>query len=163
MTGRILIGDCREVMPAEGPFDLIIADPPYGDTALGWDKRVEGWLSLAAASLKSSGSIWIFGSMRFFMATGPAFTEAGLKYAQDLVWSKHNGSGFAADRFRRVHEHVVQFYLAQSTWGGCIMPCNVSSTRGQTRARRRRRGLHPIPAKWGSTPMWTMERASCDR
>jgi site-specific DNA-methyltransferase (adenine-specific) len=27
-----------------------------------------------------------------------------------VVWRKQNGTGFHADRFRRVHEHVVMFY-----------------------------------------------------
>ena len=38
----VLTGDCRELMPPRGPFDLILADPPYGDkTATG--KRSESW------------------------------------------------------------------------------------------------------------------------
>lgn len=112
----IVTGDCREIMPPLGPFDLIVADPPYGDTSLKWDKRVEGWLALASASLKPTGSVWVFGSMRFMLAHGETFSAAGLRYAQDIVWEKHNGSGFAADRFKRVHEHIVQFYRADTRW-----------------------------------------------
>lgn len=44
--------------------------------------------------------------MRFFL-THPF---PGWTYAQEIVWEKHNGSGFAADRFKRVHELAVQFY-----------------------------------------------------
>ena len=44
---RLLHGDCREVMLREGPFDMILADPPYGDTSLSWDKRVKGWEEVA--------------------------------------------------------------------------------------------------------------------
>ncbi len=29
----IVAGDCREIMAQHGPFDCIIADPPYGDTS----------------------------------------------------------------------------------------------------------------------------------
>lgn len=36
----ILSGDCRDRMPAHGPYDMILADPPYGDTSLAWDRRV---------------------------------------------------------------------------------------------------------------------------
>ena len=60
----VLTGDCRELMPPRGPFDMILADPPYGDTSLAWDRRVEGWLALARAALKPTGSIWVFGSLR---------------------------------------------------------------------------------------------------
>src|SRR2546422_454733 len=100
-------------MGAEGPFDLIIADAPYGDTSLGWDKRVFGWAGVALQSLKPTGSMWVFGSMRFLLHLG---TPAGFRYAQDIVWEKHNGSGFATDRFKRVHEHAIQFYRAETPW-----------------------------------------------
>lgn len=115
-AAQILTGDCRKIMPAAGPFDLIIADPPYGDTSLTWDKRVDGWLALARQAIKPTGSMWVFGSMRFFMVTGADFLEAGWRYAQDVVWEKHNGSGFHADRFKRVHEHAVQFYRTDAPW-----------------------------------------------
>lgn len=113
MGVRIITGDCREVMAGEGPFDLIIADPPYGDTSFEWDRRVFGWAQVALASLKPTGSMWVFGSMRFLLHLG---SPQGFRYAQDIVWEKPNGSGFAADRFKRVHEHAVQFYRAGTAW-----------------------------------------------
>ncbi|CAM5417220.1 hypothetical protein AFEL58S_02288 [Afipia felis] len=54
---RVIAGDGRVLMPARGPFDLILADPAYGDTSLAWDRRVDGWLPLACAALKPSGSL----------------------------------------------------------------------------------------------------------
>lgn len=116
MTACVLTGDCREVMGEHGPFDLILADPPYGDTSLAWDQRVEGWQEVARRSLSVSGSLWVFGSLRYFMAEAEAFKAAGLRYAQEIVWEKHNGSGFHADRFKRVHELAVQFYGGSTPW-----------------------------------------------
>lgn len=113
MTSILLTGDCREVMKAHGPFDMILADPPYGDTSLDWDRKVRGWEAVALDCLKPTGSMWVFGSMRYFLDEG---VPAGFRYAQDIVWEKHNGSGFAADRFKRVHEHAVQFYRADAPW-----------------------------------------------
>lgn len=112
---KIITGDCRELMRALGPFDLIIADPPYGDTALAWDEIVAGWELVALERLKPSGSMWVFGSLRYFMATG---TPAGFRLAQDVVWRKNAGSGPTADRFKRVHEHAVQFYRGDAAWSG---------------------------------------------
>jgi hypothetical protein len=57
----ILTGDCRLLMPDHGPFDRILADPPFGDTSLACDRRVDGWLSLARHALWPSGSMWVFG------------------------------------------------------------------------------------------------------
>jgi site-specific DNA-methyltransferase (adenine-specific) len=116
MTVELVTGDCRTIMPARGPFDVIIADPPYGVTTLRWDRHVQGWEEAAHAGLPRNGSLWVFGSMRFFLATAPRFRAAGLRYAQEIVWRKANGTGMAADRFKRVHELVVQFYRRDAKW-----------------------------------------------
>lgn len=112
----IITGDCRTELAAHGPFNMLLADPPYGDTSLTWDKRVGGWVKSAYGLLQPNGSIWVFGSMRFFIDTGAEFAAAGFKLAQDVVWEKHNGSGLHGDRFKRVHEHVVQFYRSIDKW-----------------------------------------------
>jgi site-specific DNA-methyltransferase (adenine-specific) len=136
----ILTGDCRVVMPGHGPYELIIADPPYGDTSLAWDRRVDGWLPLARAALRSSGSMWVFGSLRCFMATAASFDAAGWKYAQEIVWEKQYGSSFHADRFKRVHELVAQFYRSDASWR-CIY--NDVQTTPDATARTVRRKKRP--------------------
>jgi len=110
MTVRIITGDCRDVMKSltTASVDLVLSDTPYGVTACAWDKCVDGWLDELPRIMKPSASLWCFGSMRFFMERSSDFAK--WKYAQDLIWEKHNGSNGFADRFRRVHEHVVQFY-----------------------------------------------------
>ena len=111
----LIHGDCRMVELASGAFDCCIADPPYGDTSLSWDTICPGWIPRMAELLKPSASIWVFGSMRFL---APLFAEMrahGFVYSQDIVWEKQNGTGFHADRFRRVHEHAVLFY--RGAWG----------------------------------------------
>ena len=103
-------GDCREVLPRIGNvFDCVIADPPYGQTSLFWDVPVDGWPQFLG--LKSSGSVWCFGSMRSFLASSDFI---GWKLAQDVIWEKHNGSNFHNDRFRRVHEQIAHWY--RGTW-----------------------------------------------
>lgn len=105
-------GDCREIMPALPRVDAIIADPPYGDTSLIWDKQVRGWMDTAESS---SSTIWCFGSLRFFMEMARVGECSRWSTAQEIIWEKHNGSGFHADRFKRVHEIIVQFYTGK--WG----------------------------------------------
>lgn len=116
----IILGDCRKVMaemPA-GSVDMILADPPYGDTSLEWDRIVTGWSAEARRLLKPHGSMWVFGSLRFFLDPRNDFAAEGWKLAQEIVWEKHNGSGFHADRFRRIHELAVHFYPADAPWSG---------------------------------------------
>lgn len=110
---RLFLGDCRDVLPRLEPVDLVLTDPPYGETSLSWD-RVFEWLSLVRPVLKDSGSVWCFGSLKFFMRM--ACSIDGWTVAQDLVWEKHNGSNAFKDRFRRVHEQAIQLYKDDAPW-----------------------------------------------
>lgn len=104
----LYVGDCLDIMPALDPVDAVITDPPYGDTSLDWDRAPDGrWV---AASTALTSTLWCFGSLRFFLTQWPTFCARGWRLGQEIVWEKHNGSGFAADRFKRVHELAVQFY-----------------------------------------------------
>jgi site-specific DNA-methyltransferase (adenine-specific) len=113
----IYLGDCREILPLlGGGVDAVLADPPYGDTSLDWDVRDLRWLAAAAPLVVARGSVWCFGSLRMFMAQAAGFEALGWRLAQDVVWEKHNGSSFHADRFKRVHEGVAHFYRAATPW-----------------------------------------------
>lgn len=117
MAVRILEGDCRKVLrtlPAAS-VDCVITDPPYGQTDLPWDVYVDGWLQEVRRVLRPAASLWCFGSMRFFIERAADFRE--WRIAQDVIWEKHNGSSLHNDRFRRVHETVVQFYPSGIAWG----------------------------------------------
>lgn len=138
----LLTGDCRDLMPARGPFDMILADPPYGETSLGWDRRVAGWLPLARAALKHSGSLWVFGSLRSFMATADLFADAGFRLAQEIVWEKQNGTSFHADRIKRVHELAVQFYPAESAWREIYNDVQTTADATARTVRRKQRPPH---------------------
>jgi len=109
----LYLGDCREILPELGvTADLVLTDCPYGETSLKWDRWVDGWPTLAATATRS---LWAFGSMRMFGEHWGEFTAAGWRFSQDIVWEKHNGTGFAADRFKRVHEHALHWYIG--AWG----------------------------------------------
>jgi len=138
----ILTGDCRDLMPAHGPFDLILANPPYGDTSLAWDRRVEGWITRAREALHPTGTLWVFGSLRCFMATANRFADAGLRIAQEIVWEKQNGSSFHADRFKRVHELAVQFYPTETPWRDIYNDVQTTPDATARTARRKQRPPH---------------------
>ena len=120
----LYLGDMREVLPAlDVRADLVVADPPYAETSLAWDRWPEGWLNVAAGHTRS---MWCFGSQRMFFEHLTEFQTAGWKLSQDVVgrdhdgeivhgdvnvvWEKNTGSSRATDRFRRVHEHVLHWY-----------------------------------------------------
>lgn len=102
----LYLGDCRDILPAlELQADCVVTDPPYAETSLAWDRWPDGWPALAASV---ASSMWCFGSMRMFLDRADEF--AGWKFSQDIVWEKANGTGFATDRFKRVHEIATHWY-----------------------------------------------------
>jgi site-specific DNA-methyltransferase (adenine-specific) len=105
---QLYVGDCREVLPALGlKADLVLADPPYGETSLAWDRWPDGWLKVAATV---SRSLWCFGSLRMFLGHAGEFGAAGWHLSQDAVMEKGAGSGPCSDRLRRVHESIAHWY-----------------------------------------------------
>lgn len=57
-------GDMRDILPELAvQADLVLADPPYAETSLDWDRWPDGWLKVAAAH---SNAMWCFGSQRMF-------------------------------------------------------------------------------------------------
>jgi site-specific DNA-methyltransferase (adenine-specific) len=107
-TVTLYLGDCREILPALGiTADCVIADPPYGETSLAWDRWPDGWLEAAAGV---SRSLWCFGSMRLFGTRWGEFTAAGWRFSHDGVLEKGAGAGPSADRLRRVHESITFWY-----------------------------------------------------
>ena len=143
MSVRILHGDCREVLAGlpDEHFDLVIADPPYGETSLSWDRRVRGWPELVRPKLKRFGSMWVFGSMRMFMDCACEF--GGWKLSQDVVWEKHNGTGLFNDRFRRVHEHALHFYRDDAKWSEVFRSPRFTNDATARTVRKKGR-----PAQW---------------
>lgn len=131
----LYLGDCREILPSIETPDCTITDPPYGVTNLEWDQIVSDWPGIAPGN-----SMWVFGSMRYFL-TQPF---DGWKYAQEVVWEKHNGSNFHADRFRRVHEIVVHFYRGE--WAQVFKRTQFTNDVTARTVRKKRRPAHHLGA-----------------
>lgn len=133
-TVTLYQGDCRDILPGLGVADAIIADPPYGETSLEWDRWPEGWVQAAAGA---GLSMWCFGSLRVFGLRFAEFLAAGWAFSQDVVWEKHNGSGFHADRFKRVHEHAVHWYQGRWSDGYHDVPTTPDAVARQVRRKQR--------------------------
>lgn len=132
-------GDYRDGLNMGLQPDAIVTDPPYGETALEWDRWPSGWLEDAATL---SDVLWCFGSFRMFHDRAIEFA-ASWKLAQDTVWEKHNGSGSAKDRFRRVHEFATQWYRGE--WSDLYNEPPTTPDAVRKTVRRKER-----PPHWGA-------------
>lgn len=139
------LGDCLDVLASlpEAGIDSVVTDPPYGTTSLAWDVPVEGWLPLLERVLKPSGSVWLFGSLRSLapiVAAADAHTLGPWRFAQDIIWEKHNGSNFHADRFKRVHEQAIQLY--REPWGDIFRAIQTTPGARKKVVRKKERPPH---------------------
>lgn len=120
--GCLYHADCFELMKEmeSNSVDLILTDPPYGNTACKWDcniplqKLFDEW----ARILKPNGALVSTAMFKFgcdmVMASG---TKLPFRY--DLVWDKQgNGAGFLnAKRMPlRRHENILVFYKKLPTY-----------------------------------------------
>ena len=136
-------GDCREVLPALscGGVSCVVADPPYEETGLRWDKRIECWPDMVAAYTPETASMWCFGTLRMFMATTNEL--AGWHLSQEVVWEKHNSSNFHADRFKRTHELVALFYRRDVLWANVYHAPQYTADATNRTVRRKERPHRP--------------------
>lgn len=134
-TVTLYCGNMREILPELGEFDACLTDPPYGETSLAWDRWPAGWPALVS---EHTSSMWCFGSMRMFLDRRDDFS--GWRLSQDVVWEKQAGSGFTADRFKRVHELVLHFY--QGKWSDVAHEAVVERVPGSGRRATSNRGVN---------------------
>jgi len=120
--------DCREVLPALEPADLVLTDPPYGTEELGggYGRRqihtTDGRTSRTIAgdkdlcALEEASRLWnladpaavvAFCSSRRLLEAGNVIADAGLDYCGELVWDKAiPGLGYT---IRYSHESALVF------------------------------------------------------
>ena len=133
----LYLGDFRDVLPdLHIEADLVLTDPPYGETSLDWDVWPAGWPALMTPY---ASSMWCFGSMRMFLERRDEFRDWRL--SQDVVWEKHRRSGLATDRFARIHEHALHWY--RGDWGAIRHETPKVPLIGQRRATARRGAIEP--------------------
>ena len=125
-------GDALKILPEVARVDVMIADPPHGTTSLEWDKAQYNFQASVNAN-----QMWCFGPLRYWLAAAEQFSANGWKLAQEIIWEKHNGSSFHADRFNRVHEIIVHWY--RGAWSGIYkhVPTTLDAIAKTTRRKKR--------------------------
>lgn len=118
-------GDCLDILPTleAGSVDMVLADPPYGQTACAWDSVIDlpsMWQELKRV-IKPNGAIVLFGSDPF---TSVLITGNLSMFKYRWVWEKSFGTNFlnVTKQPLRTHEDVVVFYDLQPTFNPQMSP-----------------------------------------
>jgi site-specific DNA-methyltransferase (adenine-specific) len=112
MTATLYNNDCFTAFShiSDQSIDLVCVDPPYGTTAIEWDKTLDFtkmWAELERI-VKPKGNIIIFGSQPF---TSLVVASKIDWFRHELIWNKNKcGSpGLAKYRPQKVHENILVF------------------------------------------------------
>src|SRR5580700_9495266 len=112
---KIIEGDAIELLRTLSPscIDLVVADPPYGQTQNDWDKPLDlffMWQELRRVT-KLNAAICLMAAQPF-AARLVCSNEEEFRY--DLIWHKNKPTGFlnANRQPLRAHEHILIFYRA---------------------------------------------------
>jgi len=114
-------GDCLEILQTlidkEIKVDAIICDPPYGSTALDWDKVIpfDKMWKLLEQIKKDNCPILLFSSQPF---TTKLISSNLNNYSYELIWKKNVPTGMAQAKYRpmKYHETIQCFYMRNSTY-----------------------------------------------
>lgn len=100
-----------------GSVDLVLCDPPSGETAADFDVRPNLWAFWIAAwqALKPSGAAVCFASSLSFAAD---LIASSRNFRYDIVWHKTLATGHLNARRRplRAHEFILVFYREEGTY-----------------------------------------------
>lgn len=110
-------GDCLEILPEIGKVDLVLADPPYGTTACGWDSIIplpDLWLALACVC-KPTTPIILTSQTPFDKVLGCS-NLSSLRY--EWIWEKTSATGHlnAKKAPMKAHENALVFYQEAPTY-----------------------------------------------
>jgi site-specific DNA-methyltransferase (adenine-specific) len=110
---KLICGDCLEVMKSmpDKSIDAVITDPPYGTTAINWDKKIDlnlFWNGINSL-IKQNTPIIVFSFQPF---TTDLITSNRDKFKYEIVWKKTMPQGFlnANKCPLRNHENIIVFY-----------------------------------------------------
>jgi len=135
---RLLHGECIHLMSlmADGIFDCVIVDPPYGVTSCDWDKIIPFdlmWEQLHRI-VKPEGAICIFGKEPFSSKLRVS-NLSNFKY--DWVWVKAKTTNFLNVKKQplRKTELISVFYRKQCLYNPQLTPKDVKNIRPTTTKR----------------------------
>lgn len=164
---RLILGDCREVLPTLGKVDAVVTSPPYGQQR-DYGQKIGDWRALvsgALAGIQDGGNTQLFVNLGLIHRDGEVVTywepfigdmrSAGWRFFGWYVWDQGPGlPGDWAGRLAPAHEFIFHFNRT-SRKPNKIVPC----THGG-RSRGTKSGLRAVDGTitgWSATDLTTQE------
>jgi DNA modification methylase len=104
---------CEQKLPDinTGGVDLIIDDPPYGNTQQRWDEE-PGWGALTEQYnrvLTDDGLLVLFGQQPSLIPAYQSLTDNGFQFRYELIWEKKNPAWVSHYQPLPTHENIWIF------------------------------------------------------
>ncbi len=116
---NLILGDCLEVMKSipDKSINMILCDPPYGTTAIKWDKPIPFkpmWKQYERV-IVDNGAIVLFSAQPF---TTDLIVSNRKLFRYEIIWKKTQPQGFlnANKAPLRNHENICVFYKKSPTY-----------------------------------------------
>ena len=93
-------------LPQQKNVDLLLTDPPYGQNWTAWDKSIDSksvW-QLIHNCLAENATVVMTAQQPF---ASELIQTSPLKFRQELIWEKPNGTGQVKYGPNRVHENIL--------------------------------------------------------
>jgi len=110
----LIQGDCLEVLPTlpNDFVDLIVIDPPYGQTDFKWDK-FEEWEILFTEFkriLKDNGQMFVFGKLPMLYEVYRYAIDSDFIFRYEIIWVKNHPAPYATSKKPlQAHENILCF------------------------------------------------------
>lgn len=123
---------CEETLGrlSDGSVDLIIDDPPYGNTQQSWDTEPD-WSQLSeqlSRVLTDDGLLVLFGQQPSLMRAHDGLTAGGFEFRYDMVWEKKNPSWVSHYQPLPTHESIWIFSQVGASVSATMSDDGFSST-----------------------------------
>ncbi|WP_235837824.1 DNA-methyltransferase [Chitinasiproducens palmae] len=168
LRNRDFVADVGALPPKS--VDLIIADPPYGlgkdygndsdklaaDAHLAWTRD---WLDAARATLKDTGSLYIFCSWQFSPEIF-SFLKSRMTMVNEIIWDRRVPSmGGTTRRFTSVHDNIGLFAVSKKYYFD-LDPVRVPYDAATKKARSRKlfEGSKWLEMGYNPKDLWSVSR-----
>jgi len=122
IINTVINDDCLNVLKdlPDRSIDLVLTDPPYGQTSLKWDKKcvdiVQMWKEFNR--IITDNGIVIMTAIQPFATKIISENFENFKY--DLIWDKGNTTGFLDAKKKPLRRHEIILIFSKATLGNHI-------------------------------------------